>query len=680
MFKKILLSTLLILSLAVPSYAVTILPYPKFQAIDTAGNPIVGGLVYTYKAGTTTPKAACATYNCSSYQTNPIVLDSLGEATIYLNGTYKIVLQTSTGTAVWTLDNVRGMGTSDARVDVREFDVVCDGVTDDSAAIQAAIDGVTAGQTLYFPNMSCYLDTGLVWKTGVSAFWDNTTLIGKDAINMIDISNTANWSWMGRLKVQGASPGASNTTYGVYFNASVDRVYIQHLEGEDLPFVMRGSYLTNSKIDTLKGKNIFGQYQTAVEEAGSIIVISDSSDVVVDTVLGYYVGKGAVYLGPIGPDGNNTRLTFGNIQNIVDPTKSYTSTLAIRGCIDCNFGQVNATNGYRAVGIQMEATDTEVFAKIYKINIGQINAKNIQAPDGIAVWISSENPAYYLKQINVGRMNLDTATAHLVGLNRVQDSSFGEIIGKTATQKGLEVLFGSNIHFGHVRMEGVTQQSVYVSASTYIHFNSVEIENGTGTGFDSLNSEFITVDNLSLINLIGFGAVFTSTIRPHIGHAEINGCGQYGIAFYTVTGGSFGSIRGLNVGTALDGTYSVFYADSNSSNIRGNLVQASTISASRHATGASLGGTANIGRISTVISTGHSLVPYIERSQQFTAMIDGKPFITRAAGTPSGGTWETGDTFYFIDPIAAGWIGAVCVTAGPVGSGAAFKGFGALAP
>jgi hypothetical protein len=90
-----------------------LLAYPKFRASDANGNPLVGGLVYSYTAGTTNAKATYSDYACSSANDNPTVLDANGEATIYLNGEYKIVLKTSDGVTVWTMDNIQGMPNAD---------------------------------------------------------------------------------------------------------------------------------------------------------------------------------------------------------------------------------------------------------------------------------------------------------------------------------------------------------------------------------------------------------------------------------------------------------------------------------------------------------------------------------------------------------------------------------------
>ena len=78
---------------------------PRFQEIDSTGRPLAGGLLYTYAAGTTTPKATYADRGKTTPNTNPVVLDSNGEAVIYTDATgYKMVLKDAAGVLQWSLD------------------------------------------------------------------------------------------------------------------------------------------------------------------------------------------------------------------------------------------------------------------------------------------------------------------------------------------------------------------------------------------------------------------------------------------------------------------------------------------------------------------------------------------------------------------------------------------------
>ena len=82
-------------------------PTAKAQFIDAAGVPLAGGFLYTYVAGTTTPQATYTDSAAATPNSNPIVLDSRGEANIWLTGaSYKFKLTDANGTEIWTVDNI----------------------------------------------------------------------------------------------------------------------------------------------------------------------------------------------------------------------------------------------------------------------------------------------------------------------------------------------------------------------------------------------------------------------------------------------------------------------------------------------------------------------------------------------------------------------------------------------
>jgi hypothetical protein len=86
-----------------------LMPQGKHQYFTTAGEPLVGGKVYTYAAGTST---LLTTYSAQSgapgtENTNPVVLDARGEATIFFGAAgYKVVLRDALDNIIWTQDNL----------------------------------------------------------------------------------------------------------------------------------------------------------------------------------------------------------------------------------------------------------------------------------------------------------------------------------------------------------------------------------------------------------------------------------------------------------------------------------------------------------------------------------------------------------------------------------------------
>ena len=173
------------------------------QFLDSNGNPLAGGKLYTYAAGTTTPQTTYTSYTGATANPNPIILNSGGRvpSEIWLtNGvSYKFSLFSALDNLIGTWDNVDGINDLSSAtiaftgfkgqagfvedladndgsdwigyqpvspgvarsaqdkmrdtVSVKDFGAVGDGVANDTAAIQAAINyaGSTGGGTVYFP-------------------------------------------------------------------------------------------------------------------------------------------------------------------------------------------------------------------------------------------------------------------------------------------------------------------------------------------------------------------------------------------------------------------------------------------------------------------------------------------------------------------------------------------------
>lgn len=87
-------------------------PAPKAQFFDANGDPLVGGKVNTYAAGTTTPLDTYTDSTGIFANANPIILDARGEANIWYapGAAYKVVLTDANDAVIWTVDNILTTG------------------------------------------------------------------------------------------------------------------------------------------------------------------------------------------------------------------------------------------------------------------------------------------------------------------------------------------------------------------------------------------------------------------------------------------------------------------------------------------------------------------------------------------------------------------------------------------
>jgi hypothetical protein len=86
---------------------VTLTPSPKMQFFTAAGIPLVGGKLFTYASGTTVPLATYTDSTGNTANANPIILDSRGEANVWVGPSrYTFLLKDSLDNLIWSVDGV----------------------------------------------------------------------------------------------------------------------------------------------------------------------------------------------------------------------------------------------------------------------------------------------------------------------------------------------------------------------------------------------------------------------------------------------------------------------------------------------------------------------------------------------------------------------------------------------
>lgn len=164
------------------------MPEPRIQFADANGKPLAGGFVYTcLPAGSITDlKASYQDAAGTMLNSNPVVLDSAGRATIFLNGFYHIFVEDSLNVAVYDVDNVSSQSFfSTVTVQWQLYDAVATYVSGTSFTIPGNVVSdfpiglrlkaiVTAG-TIYGTVSNSAAGGGPVVTT-VTVIWDSGAL------------------------------------------------------------------------------------------------------------------------------------------------------------------------------------------------------------------------------------------------------------------------------------------------------------------------------------------------------------------------------------------------------------------------------------------------------------------------------------------------------------------------
>lgn len=85
---------------------VTPMPMIRARFFDDNGRPLSGGKIYTYEPNSTTLKTTYKDLAATTPNTNPILLDVAGEADIYFDGQYRVIVESWRGEQLYDVDNI----------------------------------------------------------------------------------------------------------------------------------------------------------------------------------------------------------------------------------------------------------------------------------------------------------------------------------------------------------------------------------------------------------------------------------------------------------------------------------------------------------------------------------------------------------------------------------------------
>lgn len=230
----------------------SLLSNPKFQPVDADGEVYSGGKLYSYHAGTSTAKATYSDADLTIENTNPVILDSSGSATVYLKGTYKLILKDSDDTTIWTIDNVEGMGRYDEfyYADSSEAD---QGSTGNGQSMKALLDEIGSNYaTLYLTHAkggstsTYYLYTSLTIPSNIRLKIDPGAYIRISSSQTLTINGPLDFPYimqcftgdgdvsLGSNAVLEELPEWSGTTVSQNTQDTVDLVLHNHLSGLEI--------------------------------------------------------------------------------------------------------------------------------------------------------------------------------------------------------------------------------------------------------------------------------------------------------------------------------------------------------------------------------------------------------------------------------------------------------------
>ena len=445
MKKLIALTTFFIFLIVSQAFAGNPLSYPKFQAFNAAGAPLSGGLLDTCIAGTSTPKVAYTDKALTTPATNPIVLDSRGEATFYLSGAYKLFLHTAADVLIWSLDNVSSMGsavvgTQTYYVDASEAD---QGAAGTGSSVKDYVDaiGATLNATLVFARSDTSDTTVYTFSTSetipenIDLVFENGAVLDIDTAITVTIYNPSNIKAQPDQQIKTGAGTISFTTEGTVYpewwgSEGLDSAIESLTAGGSIVF-KGGTYaLTAGVSATLAGpQNWVALSPTTIQYTGAEI-----TNMVYLSLAGYKI----TMRGPIVFDANNDARYGLRIDN-------FSATMA--DATDLILEDVKAINAYSTdVITNIGSAGIFIYGGFNKVTLINCGASDISRAAGVgnpgvsgSVGISVTHGGInlYPRQVEIINPYIDTVTSEEAdGAGANVDCDGLDVLGPAADANG----------------------------------------------------------------------------------------------------------------------------------------------------------------------------------------------------------------------------------------------------
>ena len=276
-------------------------PNAKQQFLNSAGGPLIGGKVFTYEAGTTLPQVTYTSSAGTTPNTNPVILDTNGEASIWLGeNAYKFVVKNSGDVLVYTVDNLTSAAgevsalavelnaeiaafsapsgsslvgyqpaaaTSVATtvqtklresISVKDFGAVGNGVANDTAAFAAALLTLTGGGTLHVPAGTYRITSGLTVSYGIVIAGDGPGATIIEPVGNFNVFTFTGGNQGGGMQDLCFDAGGMTGGYCIAVNTA-DRTCFRRLIGLDpwsFIYVVKANatYISDTWVNALRGE------------------------------------------------------------------------------------------------------------------------------------------------------------------------------------------------------------------------------------------------------------------------------------------------------------------------------------------------------------------------------------------------------------------------------------------
>lgn len=315
---------------------------PRFFITGT-NRPLAGGLMYTYKAGTT-DNATTYSDDAGTTNTNPIVLDSDGQCDLFLDDavSYRIILKNSAGVTQFDKDRIASLGSTQ----VQSFNSIA------ALRLRSGTTIANAAKTLGYYAAG---DGG-----GNAFYWDSTSTATDNSATIIkptSVSGAGRWLAVNPNNINvrqfGAKTDGTDTT--THFQAAINFAAANGL----VVNVPKGDYTIATTVTLKEGVSLIGEktnpYNAAAYYPSIIWHFPTSANTNVfelETPTGSYVSCGAVenlfiVASPVGYTkyGFYLQYPIGARFKNIGASKAFTDGfLAIKGSVNCAFSDFRVAN------------------------------------------------------------------------------------------------------------------------------------------------------------------------------------------------------------------------------------------------------------------------------------------------------------------------------------------------